>query len=280
MSPKIMTNKSYFSLSSLKIDLYFDETFLSTATGFFIKKDNSFFLVTNYHVLSGRHFETDQPLSETGAIPNKIKIWYHQKNNPWRFKWYFSSLLDKEANQIYIDGKKLNNCDIAVLKITDIPEDIAIYDIDYKDHQSLDIKFYPWQQLLIAWFPYWLSSYSLMPIWKAWILSSEIDFDFKWLNCFLIDAWTRWWMSWSPVFAYFPWWSYELNNWSQIISSGNYYKFLWIYSSRLVIPKDEREKLGDDNCKQLDLLWSDLWQAWKDSNLDIILDACSNDLTK
>ncbi|EKE26155.1 MAG: hypothetical protein ACD_4C00405G0002 [uncultured bacterium (gcode 4)] len=268
---QIMCNKSYFSLTSLKIDLYFDTKFLSTATWFIIQVNWEYILVTNYHVLSWRHFETWKSLSIQSSIPNKVAIWHHIRERPWYYKKVFEDLIDSDGKELFLDWKKIGNCDVALLKIKNIPSDISIYDIDYINHKSLDVQFFPGQPLLIAWFPYWLSSYSLMPIWKSGILASEMDFDFKWFNCFLVDAWTRGWMSWSPVFVYFNNWAYTLKDWTQILRSENLYKFLWIYSSRLCIPSDERTKLWEDNCKQLDSLGSDIWQVWKESNIDILL---------
>jgi hypothetical protein len=266
-----MENKSYFSLSSLKIDLYFNETYLSTATWFIIKNKNDFFLVTNNHVFSWKDFGSNKRLSNTLAIPNKIAIWHHIKWKVWYYIKIFENLIDENNNELYINWKQKINVDIWILKLRNLTDNITIYDIDYLNHREFKAIIRPWHPMLIVWFPYWLSSYSLMPIWKNWILASELDFDFKWFNCFLIDAWTRGWMSWSPVFAYFYWWNFENEDWKHTISSQNYYKFVWIYSSRLIIPNEERKKLWKENFKQLKLLWSDIWQVWKENNIDILL---------
>ena len=68
------------TIISLHIEIYFNDVHLSNATGFLCKKDDDFYLVTNWHVLSGRNPETNEPLSKELAIPNKIKIWHHRKN--------------------------------------------------------------------------------------------------------------------------------------------------------------------------------------------------------
>lgn len=66
---------------SLYLELYFDQTFLSSATGFIVYKANKNYLITNWHVLSGRNSITKKVLSSHGGIPNKIQIHYHDKND-------------------------------------------------------------------------------------------------------------------------------------------------------------------------------------------------------
>ena len=73
------------SWMSLYIETYFNETFLSNATGFVLESKNNFYLITNRHVLTGRHQDTDEPLHSMKAIPNKIKIYLGCKTTVFVF---------------------------------------------------------------------------------------------------------------------------------------------------------------------------------------------------
>ena len=53
------------------IDIYFNELKLGSATGFQIQNKQKY-LVTNWHVVSGKNFITNQCLNDLGAIPNKL----------------------------------------------------------------------------------------------------------------------------------------------------------------------------------------------------------------
>jgi len=57
---------------------YFNETSLGISTGFFYSENNQVYLVTNWHVLTGKNPITGKHLSVTKAEPNRIKIWQHR----------------------------------------------------------------------------------------------------------------------------------------------------------------------------------------------------------
>jgi len=52
---------------------------LGTATGFIVQKGSNYYLITNWHVVSGRHPETNQVQNQLGLTPDAILIWYHGK---------------------------------------------------------------------------------------------------------------------------------------------------------------------------------------------------------
>ena len=69
----------YLSFSSFYVETYFNEHILSKATAFCYKKQNQYYLVSNWHVMSGRYPIADKngiyaPQSKELSIPNKIKV--------------------------------------------------------------------------------------------------------------------------------------------------------------------------------------------------------------
>jgi hypothetical protein len=62
-----MTSIDQFSLSTTPIELYFNQTVLGTATGFVWNIADNFYLVTNWHVVTGRVFPTGQYIKAHGG---------------------------------------------------------------------------------------------------------------------------------------------------------------------------------------------------------------------
>jgi hypothetical protein len=70
-----------FYLSSQWIETSLDSQKLNQGTSFLIKKGNNVFLVSNYHVLSGRPAQdTTQSTNKLGLIPNTIIVSFQARN--------------------------------------------------------------------------------------------------------------------------------------------------------------------------------------------------------
>ena len=68
------------SFSSVRLDRFSKEGgHLKSASGFIVKTDNQYYLVTNWHVVSGRDFLTRE-LPESGVEPATLKISLHLRN--------------------------------------------------------------------------------------------------------------------------------------------------------------------------------------------------------
>ncbi len=68
------------SVMSLLLEMRFNGQGLATGTGFVVTTKNGPALLTNRHNVTGRHQETNQPLSSTGGIPNEIVIVQNRLN--------------------------------------------------------------------------------------------------------------------------------------------------------------------------------------------------------
>ena len=66
-----------FSVKSLYLETYRDQQPIGVATGFVIKQGTATNIVTNWHVVTGRHPATNEPISAAGAAdPNNMKVWF------------------------------------------------------------------------------------------------------------------------------------------------------------------------------------------------------------
>lgn len=89
-----------YSVSTVPIEMYFDQTRLSSGTAFIWESGGNYFLITNWHNLSGRDTFSGKHLSPTAAEPNNIKVWFNAKGKvgaesswPTRNSGYKSSAL-------------------------------------------------------------------------------------------------------------------------------------------------------------------------------------------
>src|SRR6266436_1654244 len=85
------------SIQSLFLELRFNGQPLSTATGFIVEKASQPLLVTNRHVVTGRHNTTGEPLSPTGGLPNEVAILQNRKGCLGEWVWRVEALLDGDA---------------------------------------------------------------------------------------------------------------------------------------------------------------------------------------
>ena len=72
-----------------------------------VGKGDNVYLVTNWHVVSGRHAATNKPLSSTGGIPNRLLVWHHAKSQLGNWTSASYDLLDEAGNKQWIDIARL-----------------------------------------------------------------------------------------------------------------------------------------------------------------------------
>ena len=77
---ELMTTIAQPSVQSLFIQMQFNGQALATGTSFVCPSKAGPVLLTNRHNVTGRHQETDEPLSKTGGIPNDLLILHNRKD--------------------------------------------------------------------------------------------------------------------------------------------------------------------------------------------------------
>jgi len=213
----------------LYIEVCFNDLKLANATGFLVKNGISCFLISNWHVFSGRHPDTGLSVDKDLAIPNKIKVHHHKKGYLGQFviREYFLS--NEEEKPLYIE-KRLSNTsmiDVAALEIK-IESEIDYQFLDLK-LSTTDILLYPSDSVSIIGFPDGVSVEGF-PVWKTGHIASDLDLDYCQKPAFLIDATTKSGMSGSPVIAQRVGGHPTSNGFNL---AGGAQKFLGIYSGRV-----------------------------------------------
>ena len=204
---------------------------LGMATGFVVQKANDYYLITNWHVLSGRHPSSNEVLHPTGKSPDALLIWHHRKKlGFWVQKK--EELYDKTGNKRWLEHIRGKAVDIVALPLKVLTDDIQLYPFDLS---LADVDMVPQvaMPVSIIGFPIGLTSSGFFPIWKTGHIASEPNLDFHGEPLFLIDATTRGGMSGSPVVLRLSG-GYKTKDGNTVMSSSGYRTlFLWVYSGRL-----------------------------------------------
>ena len=192
------------SFTTHHIHMCFKETnaVLSSGTGFIYKFEDDYFLITNWHNVSGRHPETRKCLSDTLAVPDMISTMFRDPKQPAR--------CHRESIEIFSDEKMAkpvwyehpvhgNLVDVVAIPI---PQSISksyklfamndiSFDSDFKEEVADDT--------FVIGYPFSDITYLQMPIWKRASIASEPDINIDKLPKMLIDTATRSGLSGAPV---------------------------------------------------------------------------------
>lgn len=204
-------------------------TELGMATGFVVEENKSYYLVTNWHVLSGRHPTTNELICN--SIPDSVLIWQHGKQlGSWILKK--EKLYDKSGKKRWKEHPSGKSVDLVALPLEAISDDIQIYPFDLS-LANTDLIPEIAMPVSIIGFPLGFSGPGRFPIWKTGHIASEPDLDYNNEPLFLIDATTRGGMSGSPVILRLTG-GYKTKSGGTIMSSSRKATlFLGIYSGRL-----------------------------------------------
>lgn len=206
------------------------------ATGFIWKRDKEYFLITNWHVVSGKNYENGCLLDSNGAIPNALIISSiilesssTEKNVP------FVNLYRDDQPAWFEHPSHGKAVDVVAVRIEGI-EGCTLHPINEIKQQE-DMKAVVGQDCFIIGYPLGKTPF---PIWKNGNIASDPELlDIPGINSFYVDTATRSGMSGSPSILLSR--ATYLNNKNELIEcrSNGYLgssKLLGIYSSR--VPSD------------------------------------------
>ncbi|OGI16497.1 MAG: hypothetical protein A3J63_01455 [Candidatus Moranbacteria bacterium RIFCSPHIGHO2_02_FULL_40_12b] len=250
---KNIINPDRISLTTHQLFLGFSETdkIIGNSTGFIYQKEDRWYIITNYHVVSGRNPETKECLSEELAIPNILSTTFWIKDKPGHRERKIINLYNKDNNPVWIEHPQFGSkVDVVAIPI---PEEIIkgnnlfpINKIDFDNQFKCEVA----DDIFIIGYPFLEQEYLELPIWKKASIASEPDVNRDQLPKFLVDTATRKGLSGSPAIMQRTGFNQPVGSNPNIISDdaifGRIRKFAGIYSGR--IGKDESKA-------QLGIIW-------------------------
>lgn len=193
-----MNNPTIDIFSSVPVHVIpmFESTIFGGATAFFWSVDSQGFLITNWHVVTGRHFQTTETNAKHAGTPNKLRIQFPLEEATSPPIDIDVELYDNEAKPIwYVHPLYKNHVDVVAIPITkpDMARCFAINSIP-----TVDLIRRVGMRVFIVGFPFGRSPTGL-PIWKQGTFATEPSLSPKFERYMLIDSASRPGMSGSPV---------------------------------------------------------------------------------
>lgn len=182
----------FLSASITKMILSANGNEIGSGTGFFVKRDNQWFLVSNWHVFSGRNRQTGQPIHSSCAIPDHCFVFTKRLDTSGlKIVKHRIALLDNDSVPLWFEHSDHGrSVDIAVLKVH---ADVAgcAKDILSPSGERNDMFVDLGGELFIPGYPQGFSANGEFPIWKRASLATSEEFDTNTLNPLLIDTASR-----------------------------------------------------------------------------------------
>lgn len=229
------------SFQSLLLETRNEEAVLGAATGFIVlRPQGSPLLITNWHVVTGRHLDTRRPLSGTGETPDTLRIQHNVQGTPGTWVTKTERLYDDSGEPLWLeDPDHGSQTDVVGLPLTDM-ERVECYPYSYSGPRGHDatslpapIKWGPSDFVNIIGFPFGWTGGGGLGIWVQGAIATEPHVDYGNLPRFLIDSRTRQGQSGSPVVIY------KRNGWVTLADGRPYLIhnpvtiLLGVYSGRL-----------------------------------------------
>jgi hypothetical protein len=237
---------------------------VSQGTGFFFAsttldgKPDTVFLVTNYHVVTGR-----PPLTPGPRAGDRIRFILHE--NPaelTRVRQIELPLYDARGDPLWVVSEAVPKADVVLVPVP--PEayrDISLL-VFTEAHTRGDIRIRPSSGATLLGYPYGFYDEShFLPVWKTGHVASEPSVDFNDLPTFLVDVSAFPGMSGSPVLAVANG-IYESEDGT--MRSGRVLKLLGIFSAMPVVREKkpaEVNGLAETQTTEINLQLGYVWKA-------------------
>ncbi|MDE1892691.1 MAG: trypsin-like peptidase domain-containing protein [Betaproteobacteria bacterium] len=233
-SANMILNFQIQSIQSLYIESRFNGQKLSSATGFVAKCADEYFLITNRHVVTGKHNQTNECLcKKTAGIPNKLAIFHNLKDGNGRWIERVEPLTTDDNRPLWYEHPTLGvKADFVAVKLTDLanvellPSNLGL--------SERAIKLGVTDKVSVVGFPFGEKTAGGLAIWATGSVASEPKYDHDGLPIILIDCRSREGQSGSPVLVYRSGSDVTYFEDGSIIANGMpHVNFLGIYSGRI-----------------------------------------------
>jgi hypothetical protein len=204
---------------------------LGTATGFVAVHHSVGYLVTNWHVVSGRHPNDGEALHDSGAVPDCLAILHNVAGKPGEWRPSIEPLYDDEGDPLWFEHPQFGRrVDVIALPLTKL-RGVQLYPYD-PSNPGPSIVYGPSDPLTVIGFPFGITGGGCLGIWVQGTIATEPAIDFAELPCLLIDSRTRPGQSGSPVIAYRTG-GYQTEEATLRLTGEAAERFVGVYSGRI-----------------------------------------------
>lgn len=229
-----------YSVASVQVELFFDATNLGLGTGFVWEEAGRFFLITNWHNLSGKDVFTKKHTSAMAAEPNSVRVWWNQKGNLGAKFSEVVAIRDQAGTPLWlIHPQHGNDIDVVALPVT--PHTNAeMFPINKMHGTGLQIQV--GMDVYVLGYPFGIGP-ARLPVWKRGSIASEPEVFPGGLLYMLIDTASRPGMSGSPVIRR-SWGTHQMKGGGTALGMTTATEFIAVYSGRLTATDPLDAQLG------------------------------------
>jgi hypothetical protein len=230
-----------YSAATVPIELLFNTTNLGLPTGFVWEDAGRFFLITNWHSVSGKDVFTKKHTSKkTAAEPNNLRVWWNHKG-PLGAKFTTVEAIRDQGNMPLwlVHPQHGNDIDVVALPVTPHPN-AEMYPINRMNQTDLLLQV--GMDVYVLGYPFGIGTVGL-PVWKRGSIASEPEVFPPGQAHMLIDTASRPGMSGSPVIRR-SWGSHQEKNGNLVVGAPTATEFIGVYSGRLASTEPLDAQLG------------------------------------
>ena len=244
------------SYASYYVEQLYQGQVMGTATCFFVKRHDTTYLITNWHVVTGKHPRTLAIEHPQGVCPDQMKVEVFKDQDNVERADFFVDLYAKGGTPLWREHPiHRQNVDVVAIEVV-IPDGLAISYVEdciepFNEKTQAGIA----DDVFVVGYPFGLSVADKFPIWKRASVASEPILDAEGLPLIYVDTATRSGMSGSPV-VYRQRRGISVINKEKQHFSRFFMSFVGVYSGRIGENKDFTVQLG---------------KVWKASVIDEII---------
>jgi len=229
------------SLVPLFTQAFANQAGLGSATAFLYRRDG-LFLVSNWHVFSGRDPADGQLIIRDATEPDTLRISHHVDGKLGRFVTHDHRVKGEDGEPLWRMHPRGQDVDIAVLRI-DLPPGTQAFPLNEIPAQDERMHLQIAAEIYILGFPLAIKYAGELPIWKRATVASEPEVGVRGLPHFFADTATQRGMSGSPVimWAYGPWTD---TDGAKHLETEYVRRIVGIYSARMNANDEFKAQLG------------------------------------
>lgn len=178
-------------LTETKAELY-------TGTGFIYKYLEKFYLITNWHIITGLSPIDKKPISAHGGIPDEMLLSFLISSKPTKWAYYPLEIYLENASDWLIHPIHKEKVDVIAIEIGFLEEfEGIIRPINNYKFDNFEVEI--GDDVFVLGYPYSFTGGGNFPIWKRGSVATEPEIDYEGLPKFFIDTASKPGMSGSPV---------------------------------------------------------------------------------
>jgi hypothetical protein len=235
-----MTRLDQFTLTTIPLEQYFDDTRLGHGTGFVWKARDQHYLVTNWHVLSMRDFFTGNMPDHAGQ-PNILRTLFNIQTGSFAKQRLDIRIRDDNDQPLWLAHPN-RRVDIAVLPLPPNPPEVTIglYPLNVLANTKLRIEI--GMEVFILGYPFKIEL-PAYPVWKRGSIASEPQLVSLTTPYMLVDTASRPGMSGAPVIRR-SWPGHLVEPGIALQTDMPLSKFIGVYSGRIPTDHPHEAQIG------------------------------------